>query len=82
MLCDCALLIAGRERLTSFSVEYKKGKRNLLDCAEWFSKGTSVVDMPLRRFLRKYEELSQFWRRRIIGMMETLWLGRRVVREN
>ncbi|GFT63684.1 transposable element Tcb2 transposase [Trichonephila clavipes] len=34
--------------------------------------------MPLRRFRRQYETLSQFERRRIIGMMEAGWLARRV----
>ncbi|GFT21963.1 transposable element Tcb2 transposase [Trichonephila clavipes] len=37
--------------------------------------------MPLRRFLRQYEQLSQFERRRIISMMETVWSARRVARE-
>ncbi|GFV72164.1 transposable element Tcb1 transposase [Trichonephila clavipes] len=34
--------------------------------------------MPLRRFRRQYEQLSQFERGRIIGMMEAGWLVRRV----
>ncbi|GFU11408.1 transposable element Tcb2 transposase [Trichonephila clavipes] len=34
--------------------------------------------MPLRRFRRQYEQLSQFERGRIIGMMEAGWLTRRV----
>ncbi|GFX19479.1 transposable element Tcb2 transposase [Trichonephila clavipes] len=34
--------------------------------------------MPLRRFRRQYEQLSQFERGRIIGMMEDGWSARRV----
>ncbi|GFT67500.1 transposable element Tcb2 transposase [Trichonephila clavipes] len=34
--------------------------------------------MPLRRFQRQYEQLSQFERGRIIGMMEAGWSARRV----
>ncbi|GFX01651.1 transposable element Tcb2 transposase [Trichonephila clavipes] len=34
--------------------------------------------MPLRRFCRQYEQLSQFERGRIIGMMEAGWSARRV----
>ncbi|GFY30979.1 transposable element Tcb2 transposase [Trichonephila clavipes] len=37
--------------------------------------------MPLRRFRRQYEQLSQFERERIIGMMEAGWLARRVARQ-
>ncbi|GFV35533.1 transposable element Tcb2 transposase [Trichonephila clavipes] len=37
--------------------------------------------MPLRRFRRQYEQLSQFERGRIIGMMEAGWSARRVVRQ-
>ncbi|GFW94419.1 transposable element Tcb2 transposase [Trichonephila clavipes] len=37
--------------------------------------------MPLRRFRRQYEQLSQFERGRIIGMMEAGWPARRVVRQ-
>ncbi|GFY14637.1 transposable element Tcb1 transposase [Trichonephila clavipes] len=36
--------------------------------------------MPLRRFRRHYEQLSQFKRERIIGMMEAGWSARRVAR--
>ncbi|GFV28570.1 transposable element Tcb2 transposase [Trichonephila clavipes] len=32
--------------------------------------------MPLRRFRRQYEQLSQFERRRIIGMKEAEWSAR------
>ncbi|GFV89090.1 transposable element Tcb1 transposase [Trichonephila clavipes] len=34
--------------------------------------------MPLRRFRRQYEQLLQFERRRIIGMMKVGWSARRV----
>ncbi|GFW46160.1 transposable element Tcb2 transposase [Trichonephila clavipes] len=34
--------------------------------------------MPLHRFRRQYEELSQLERRKIIGMMEAGWLARQV----
>ncbi|GFX88927.1 transposable element Tcb2 transposase [Trichonephila clavipes] len=36
--------------------------------------------MPLRRFQRQYEQLSQFKRERIIGMIEAGWSARRVAR--
>ncbi|GFT25076.1 transposable element Tcb2 transposase [Trichonephila clavipes] len=36
--------------------------------------------MPLRRFRRQYEQLSQFERGRIIGMMEAGWSVRRIAR--
>ncbi|GFX45362.1 transposable element Tcb2 transposase [Trichonephila clavipes] len=35
---DCALRIASRGRLTSFSVEYKTGNQGLFECAESFTK--------------------------------------------
>ncbi|GFV43827.1 transposable element Tcb2 transposase [Trichonephila clavipes] len=37
--------------------------------------------MPLRHFRRQYEQLSQFERRRIIGMMETGLSAKRVARQ-
>ncbi|GFX42523.1 transposable element Tcb2 transposase [Trichonephila clavipes] len=37
--------------------------------------------MPLRRFRRQYEQLSQFEKGRIIGMMEAGWSARRVARQ-
>ncbi|GFU71520.1 transposable element Tcb2 transposase [Trichonephila clavipes] len=37
--------------------------------------------MPLRRFRRQYEQLSQFERERIIGMMEAGWSTMRVARQ-
>ncbi|GFX08354.1 transposable element Tcb2 transposase [Trichonephila clavipes] len=37
--------------------------------------------MPLRHFRRQYEQLSQFERGRIIGMMEDGWSARRVARQ-
>ncbi|GFT84759.1 transposable element Tcb2 transposase [Trichonephila clavipes] len=37
--------------------------------------------MSLRRFRRQYEQLSQFERERIIGMMEAGWSTRRVARQ-
>ncbi|GFX87866.1 transposable element Tcb2 transposase [Trichonephila clavipes] len=37
--------------------------------------------MPLRRFQRQYEQLTQFERRRIICMMEAEWSTRRVARQ-
>ncbi|GFU40390.1 transposable element Tcb2 transposase [Trichonephila clavipes] len=43
--------------------------------------GRAEVDMPLRRFRRQYEQLSQFERGRILGMMEVGWSARRVVRQ-
>ncbi|GFT05976.1 transposable element Tcb1 transposase [Trichonephila clavipes] len=44
-------------------------------------KARAEVDMSLRRFRSQYEQLSQFERRRIIGMMEAGWSARRVVRQ-
>ncbi|GFT38154.1 transposable element Tcb2 transposase [Trichonephila clavipes] len=37
--------------------------------------------MPLGRFRRQYEQMSQFERGRIIGMMEAGWSARRVARQ-
>ncbi|GFX06467.1 transposable element Tcb2 transposase [Trichonephila clavipes] len=37
--------------------------------------------MPLHRFRRQYEQLSQFERGRIISMMEAGWSARRVARQ-
>ncbi|GFW63290.1 hypothetical protein TNCV_3477061 [Trichonephila clavipes] len=75
----CALRIAGRRRLTSFSVEHKTVNQSLFECAESFSKEKGhAVDMPSRCFRRQYEQLSQFERGRIIGMMEAGWSDRRV----
>ncbi|GFW65379.1 HTH_Tnp_Tc3_2 domain-containing protein [Trichonephila clavipes] len=37
--------------------------------------------MSFRRFRRQYEQLSQFERGRIVGMMEVGWLARRVARQ-
>ncbi|GFY10411.1 transposable element Tcb2 transposase [Trichonephila clavipes] len=37
--------------------------------------------MPLRHFRRQYEQLSQFERGRIIGMMEAGWSAKRVARQ-
>ncbi|GFV45316.1 transposable element Tcb2 transposase [Trichonephila clavipes] len=37
--------------------------------------------MPLRRFRRQYEQLLQFERGRIIGIMEAGWSARRVTRQ-
>ncbi|GFW29599.1 transposable element Tcb2 transposase [Trichonephila clavipes] len=37
--------------------------------------------MPLRRFRRQFEQLSQFERERIIGMTEAGWSDRRVARQ-
>ncbi|GFU74894.1 transposable element Tcb2 transposase [Trichonephila clavipes] len=37
--------------------------------------------MPLRRFRRQYEQLSQFERGRIIGMLEACWAVRRVAHQ-
>ncbi|GFU84470.1 transposable element Tcb1 transposase [Trichonephila clavipes] len=38
--------------------------------------------MPLRRFRRQYEQLLQFERGRIIGMVEAGWSARRVARQS
>ncbi|GFV63190.1 HTH_Tnp_Tc3_2 domain-containing protein [Trichonephila clavipes] len=37
--------------------------------------------MPLRRFRRQYEQLSQFERGRIVDMMEAGWSARQVARQ-
>ncbi|GFV70689.1 transposable element Tcb2 transposase [Trichonephila clavipes] len=44
-------------------------------------KGRVEVDMPLRPFRRQYEQLSQFEKGRIIGMMESGWSAKRVARQ-
>ncbi|GFV34651.1 transposable element Tcb2 transposase [Trichonephila clavipes] len=77
---DCALRIAGRGRLMSFSVEYKTGNQPYLSVLNRL-QGRVEVDMPLRRFRIQYEQLSQFERGRIIGMMEAGWSARRVARQ-
>ncbi|GFY05978.1 transposable element Tcb2 transposase [Trichonephila clavipes] len=63
---------SGRGHLTSFSEEYKTGKS-----AESLTK----IDMPLCRFRRQYEQISQFETERIIGMMEAGCSARRVARQ-
>ncbi|GFX18943.1 hypothetical protein TNCV_322481 [Trichonephila clavipes] len=50
---------AGRRHLTSFSMECKTGNQSLFECA-FVYKGRAQVDMPLCRFRRQYEQLSQF----------------------
>ncbi|GFW93573.1 uncharacterized protein TNCV_47761 [Trichonephila clavipes] len=74
---DCALHIAGRGRLTSFSVEYKTDNQSLFELAESITK-KAEVDMPLRQFRRQYQQLSQFEREIILCMMENGWSARRV----
>ncbi|GFS63852.1 transposable element Tcb2 transposase [Trichonephila clavipes] len=37
--------------------------------------------MPLRRFQGQYDQLSQFERGRVIGMMENGWSARQVARQ-
>ncbi|GFY01624.1 transposable element Tcb2 transposase [Trichonephila clavipes] len=76
---DCALRIAGRGQLTSFSVEYKIGNQSLFEWAESFTR--AEVDISLCRFRRRYEQLSQFERGRINGMMEAKWSARLVARQ-
>ncbi|PRD28299.1 UNVERIFIED_CONTAM: hypothetical protein NCL1_32776 [Trichonephila clavipes] len=44
-------------------------------------KERAEVDMQLRHFRSQYEQLSQFERGRIIGMMEAGWSARRVARQ-
>ncbi|GFU35657.1 transposable element Tcb2 transposase [Trichonephila clavipes] len=39
------------------------------------------VDMPLRSFRRQHEQLPQFEKGRIIGMMEAGWSARRIARQ-
>ncbi|GFT69363.1 uncharacterized protein TNCV_2142771 [Trichonephila clavipes] len=80
MQSDCALRIASRGHLTSFFVEYKTGNQSLFERAESY-KGRAEIDIPLRCFQRQYEQLSQFERGRIIGMMEAGWSARRVTRQ-
>ncbi|KFM63304.1 Transposable element Tcb1 transposase, partial [Stegodyphus mimosarum] len=43
--------------------------------------GRAEVDMPLRRVRRQYEQLSQFERGGIVGMIEAGWLARLVARQ-
>ncbi|GFX54272.1 hypothetical protein TNCV_3823711 [Trichonephila clavipes] len=44
-------------------------------------KEEAEVNMPLRRFRRQYEQLSQFERGRIISRREDGWLARRVAHQ-
>ncbi|GFT97446.1 transposable element Tcb1 transposase [Trichonephila clavipes] len=44
-------------------------------------KERAEVDIPLRRFRRHYQQLSQFERGRIIGIREAGWSARRVARQ-
>ncbi|GFW49608.1 hypothetical protein TNCV_2843891 [Trichonephila clavipes] len=76
---DCALRIASRGHLTSFS-EYKTGNQSFFECTESFTKKELGVDMQLHRFRRRYKQLSQFERGRLIGMMEAGWSDRRVAK--
>ncbi|GFT82741.1 transposable element Tcb2 transposase [Trichonephila clavipes] len=78
MQCNCALRIVGRRCLTSISVEHKTGHQSFFECAESL---TDEVNMPLGCFRRPYEQMSQFERGRIIGMMEVQWSARRVARQ-
>ncbi|GFT75730.1 hypothetical protein TNCV_3125301 [Trichonephila clavipes] len=77
---DCALRIARKRRLTSFSMEYKTGNQSLFECAEPFTN-EELVDMPLRCFRRQYEQLSQFDRESIVGIMEAGWSARQAARQ-
>ncbi|GFX44493.1 hypothetical protein TNCV_4713191 [Trichonephila clavipes] len=69
---DRALRIVGRGRLTSHS------NQSLFECMESFTKEELKVDMSLYRFRRQYEQLSQFNKERILGIMEAGWTARRV----
>ncbi|GFV80763.1 hypothetical protein TNCV_4619241 [Trichonephila clavipes] len=67
-------------------VEHDDAPPHKISCVTQFVRNTfqqqvirrADVDMPLRRFRRQYEQLSQFERWRIIGMMEAWWSARRV----
>ncbi|GFY17697.1 uncharacterized protein TNCV_1074321 [Trichonephila clavipes] len=76
---DCALRIAGRGRLASFSVEYKTGDQSLFVLNHLQKR--AEVDMSIRHFQRQYEQLSQFERGRIISMMEAGWPARQEDRQ-
>ncbi|GFV36507.1 transposable element Tcb1 transposase [Trichonephila clavipes] len=73
--------IASRRHLTSLSVEYKTGNHKASLSVFNHLQRRSEVDMPLRRFRRQYEQLSQFERERIISKMEVRWSARREVRQ-
>ncbi|GFU10100.1 hypothetical protein TNCV_3449001 [Trichonephila clavipes] len=77
---DCKVRIAGRWRLTSFSVEYKTDNQSLFECAESFTK-EEPRKTSLHRFRRQYEQLSQFERGRINGMMEAGGSAKQVIRQ-
>ncbi|GFX49685.1 transposable element Tcb2 transposase [Trichonephila clavipes] len=80
MQSDCALSITNRGRLMSFSVEYKTIKTNA--CLSVLNRlQRAEVDIPLHRFRRQYEQLSQFERENIIGIMEAGWSARQVARQ-
>ncbi|GFY05912.1 transposable element Tcb2 transposase [Trichonephila clavipes] len=64
---------------TPVGVVWKLGDRGIPDEVS-SSLGRAEVDMPLCRFRRQHEQLSQFERGRIIGMKKAGWSARRVAR--
>ncbi|GFV05945.1 retrovirus-related Pol polyprotein from transposon 412 [Trichonephila clavipes] len=45
------------------------------------TRGRAEADLPLRRFRRQYEQLSQFERESLIGKMEAGWSARWIARQ-
>ncbi|GFT91640.1 uncharacterized protein TNCV_686681 [Trichonephila clavipes] len=78
---DCALHIAGRGHLTSFSVEYETGNQSLFECAESFTKEELRYTCHYAVFENNINS-CQFERGRIISMMETVWSARQVARQS
>ncbi|GFT75815.1 uncharacterized protein TNCV_851211 [Trichonephila clavipes] len=67
-----------QEMKTALLNEWDQLPHELINC---LISRRAEVDMPLRRFRRQYEQLSQFDRGRIIGMMEPGWSARGVARQ-
>ncbi|GFT23105.1 uncharacterized protein TNCV_1858501 [Trichonephila clavipes] len=76
-----ALRIAGRGRLTSFSVEYKTGNQSLFECVELFTKEELRYTCPYAVFEDNMNCCRSFRGGRIIAMLEAGWSARRVARQ-
>ncbi|KFM75446.1 Transposable element Tcb2 transposase, partial [Stegodyphus mimosarum] len=68
----CDIDLESRYRAAAASVKNRTFTKNT---------GRAEVDMPLCRVRRQYEQLSQFERGRIVGMMEAGWSARRGARQ-
>ncbi|GFT58188.1 transposable element Tcb2 transposase [Trichonephila clavipes] len=63
-------------------VSKKTSFYSVVGAVPFYNQGSRAeVDMPLHRFRRQYEQMSQFGKGRIIGMIEAGWSARRVARQ-